>query len=113
MFKKFVLATTLGLCLFGISFGQDREHRDNPADDRDTQAAESNTNNQEVKVAMAGVIRTVGTIAASRLGNPVTPLNKDEKDNQKPEPKASPRDSGSKGGNSGSSRGHGRKSGPN
>lgn len=111
MFKKFVLATTLGLCLFGVSFGQDR---DQPGlDAQEAQAAEREAN-KEVKVAMGKVVQYGAGIVAGRLANPVTPLNKGEKDNERPEPKASPqRDSGSKGGNSGSSRGGGRKSGPN
>lgn len=113
MFRKLVFATTLGVCLFGVSFGQ---NSDGPPDaaDREAAAAESGSN-QEVKVAMLPLAARIAiSIAAGRAANPVTPLNKGENSNSNPGPKASPqRDAGRKGGNGGSRPGGGRKIGPN
>ena len=100
MFSKLVLATTLGLCLFGVSFGQ----RDGPpnAADRDTKETRTTceVKTAEVRGSAAGVEVRGGASVESCRRETV-----EKKD-------SSPRDSGGKGGGkSGGSSGGGRKGG--
>jgi hypothetical protein len=99
MFKKFVLATTLGLCLFGVSFGQSDAAEAAQRETKETRTT-CEVKTAEVRGSAAGVEVRGGASVESCRRETV-----EKKD-------SSPRDSGGKGGGkSGGSSGGGRKGG--